>query len=117
MPQQLVVFPNIRRIHNPSLETLTTPLLVNRDAQAHQPLPCSCVLRGFLRRARPLRDDRVVKTACGFPAGCRACAWPGLLEILLLNDLARLLKALVEQRKVTCRLMAATAQRWRKFLV
>ena len=23
MPQQLVVFPNIRRIHNPSLETLT----------------------------------------------------------------------------------------------
>ena len=33
------------------------------------------------------------------------------------NDLVRLLKALVEQRKVTCRLMAVTAQRWRRFLI
>ena len=43
---------------------------------------------------------------CMWLSRCRACAWSGLLGILPLNDQARLLKALVEQRKVTCRLMA-----------
>ena len=61
-------------------DRLLTPLLVNRDAQAHQPLPCSCVLRGFLRHARPLRDDRLSRLHVAFQQGVVRVPGPGSLE-------------------------------------